>query len=355
MIPHNRPTLDNSDSAAIAMIIESGYIAQSHNVETFERKVCSFCGLRYGVALSSGTAALYVALKVAGVEQGNKVIIPTYVCSALLNAIFMVGATPVLVDVYNEDFNANWGGVISKIDSCTKAIIIPHIHGIPADIYPKQIPNNVVLIEDCATALNSFVITEGQKEHVGHKGHLSIFSFYATKYLTTGQGGMVCTNDLELYQKLLDYRNFDCCQAYYPRFNFQMTDIQAALGISQMNRINEFAQRRQTIAEALKTICRKKGIHWQAEFKHNIVANNYRFIVRLQEKDRDALAKKMEIEGVRCIVPIEKYELLHNYLKYPSSQFFEAEQIAKSTLSLPIYPLLTDKELDRIINVLIDF
>lgn len=355
MIPHNRPTLNKIDSAAVARVIESGYIAQAQNVETFEKMVGTFCGLRYGVALSSGTAALFVALKIAGVKPGLKVIIPTYVCSALLNAIYMAGGTPVLVDVYREDFNANWGEIMGKIDSNTKAIIIPHIHGVPAEMFPEQLPEWVTLIEDCATALNSFVKEGENLVHVGHKGHMAVFSFYATKYLTTGQGGMICTDDYSIYNKVLDYREFDCCEEYHPRFNLQMTDMQAALGISQMYRIDEFAARREIISNAYKDVCNRKGFAWQAKHHYRIVPNNYRFIIRLEEEKRDSLKIKMDIAGIRCIIPIETYELLHNYLKFPTYQFEEAELIAKSTLSLPIYPLLDDEELNKIVNVLENF
>lgn len=355
MIPHNRPTLNNIDSAAVAKVIDSGYIAQAQNVEAFEKMVSSFCGLHYGVALSSGTAALFVALKIAGVKSGCKVIIPTYVCSALLNAIYMAGGTPVLVDVYREDFNANWGEVISKIDSNTKAVIIPHIHGIPAEIFPKQLPEWVTLIEDCATALNSFVKEDKNRVHVGHKGRMAVFSFYATKYLTTGQGGMICTDDCDIYKKVLDYREFDCCEEYHPRFNLQMTDMQAALGISQMHRIDDFTARRKTISDAYKDVCNKKGFAWQAKYHNGITPNNYRFIIRLEEEKRDLLKMKMDAAGIRCIIPIETYELLHNYLKYPTYQFEVAEMIAKSTLSLPIYPLLDDENLNEIVNVLENF
>ncbi len=263
MIPHNRPTLSQQDSDAIASVIASGYVAQGKQVAAFERRMADYVGLKYGCALSSGTASLFVALKVAGVQTGDKVIIPTYVCSALLNAIYMAGAQPVLLDVDRENFNIIWNQVLDAIDEQTKAVIIPHIHGVPAYIDKDSLPYGVSLIEDCATAVNSYVEYHGERMHVGYIGHMAVFSFYATKYFTCGQGGMICTDNEGLYHRIVDYRDFDCCETYIPRFNLQMTDIQAAMGLSQMDRLHEFADRRNEIAAAYRDMCERKGWQYQ--------------------------------------------------------------------------------------------
>lgn len=350
MIPHNRPTLSQQDSDAMAKVIASGYVAQGKQVAAFERQMADYVGLKSGCALSSGTASLFVALKVAGVQTGDKVIIPTYVCSALLNAIYMAGAQPVLLDVDRENFNIIWNQVLDAIDEQTKAVIVPHIHGVPAYIDKDSLPDGVTLIEDCATAVNSFVEYSGERKHVGHIGSMAVFSFYATKYFTCGQGGMICTDDEEFYNRIVDYRDFDCCETYIPRFNLQMTDIQAAMGLSQMDRLHEFATRRNEIAAAYRDICDQNGWKYQGR------GNNYRFIIKLDsEAKRDELMKIMEQNDIRCIIPIERYELLHNYLHLDAKLYPNAEEIASRTLSLPIYPSLTNEELERITNILITF
>lgn len=357
MIPHNRPTLSLSDSDVIAKVIASGYIAQGQQVSSFESAMTDYVGLKYGCALSSGTASLYVALKVAGVTKGDKVIIPTYVCSALLNAIFMLGATPVLMDVDRNNYNIVWSEVIETIDERTRAIIVPHIHGVPTYIEKSLLPQSVTLIEDCATAVNSYVSYEGHRKHVGNIGDMAVFSFYATKYFTTGQGGMVCTNNEALYKRLIDYRDFDCCEQYEPRFNFQMTDMQAAMGIAQMEHFADFDKKRKQIASVYKELCACKGWRYQGcerEGKQYMpFANNYRFIIELSNKEcRELLMNQLEINGIKTIVPIERYELLHNYLHMEAIQFANAEQIVDVTLSLPIYPALSETELDKILTIL---
>lgn len=350
MIPHNRPTLSQQDSDAMTKVIASGYVAQGKQVAAFERQMADYVGLKSGCALSSGTASLFVALKVAGVQTGDKVIIPTYVCSALLNAIYMAGAQPVLLDVDRENFNIIWNQVLDAIDEQTKAVIVPHIHGVPAYIDKDSLPDGVTLIEDCATAVNSFVEYSGERKHVGHIGSMAVFSFYATKYFTCGQGGMICTDDEEFYNRIVDYRDFDCCETYIPRFNLQMTDIQAAMGLSQMDRLHEFATRRTEIAAAYRDICDQNGWKYQGR------GNNYRFIIKLDsEAKRDELMKIMEQNDIRCIIPIERYELLHNYLHLDAKLYPNAEEIASRTLSLPIYPSLTNEELERITNILRTF
>ena len=350
MIPHNRPTLSQRDSDAIASVIASGYVAQGKQVAAFERRMADYVGLKYGCALSSGTASLFVALKVAGVQTGDKVIIPTYVCSALLNSIYMMGGQPVLLDVDKDNFNIIWTQMLDAIDEHTKAVIVPHIHGLPAYIDKGSLPQGVTLIEDCATAVNSFVEYNGERMHVGHIGHMAVFSFYATKYFTCGQGGMICTDDEGLYKSIVDYRDFDCCVTYIPRFNLQMTDIQAAMGLSQMERLQEFASRRNEIAAAYRDICNQKG------WKYQGCGNNYRFIIKFDSSTkRDELMRVMEQNDIRCIIPIERYELLHNYLHLDAKHYPNAEEIASRTLSLPIYPLLTDEELERITNILRTF
>ena len=350
MIPHNRPTLSQCDSDAITKVVASGYVAQGKQVAAFERQMADYVGLKYGCALSSGTASLFVALKVAGVQTGDKVIIPTYVCSALLNAIYMAGAQPILLDVDRDNFNIKWNQVLEAIDEQTTAVIVPHIHGVPAYIEKNSLPGGVTLIEDCATAVNSYVEYNGERMHVGHIGHMAVFSFYATKYFTCGQGGMICTDDEELYNRIVDYRDFDCCETYIPRFNLQMTDIQAAMGLSQMDRLHEFASRRREIAAAYRDICDQKG------WKYQSYSSNYRFIIKFDnESKRDELMGVMERNDIRCIIPIERYELLHNYLHLDSKRYPNAEEIARRTLSLPIYPSLTNEELERITNILRTF
>jgi perosamine synthetase len=348
IIPHNRPTLTSDDEKVLVEVLQSGYIAQGEKVEQFEKEFATLVGLRYGIAVSNGTTAIFLALKQFVNDKDNKVIVPSYVCTALLNAVYMTGSKPRIVDVDTIDFNIAQNQINEAIDDSVKAIIVPHIHGIPAIIDRKQWRKDIGVIEDCATALGSQLYNKP----VGQLGDVSIFSFYATKFITTGQGGMILTNNENIAKKIRDYREFDNPTKFYPRFNFQMTDIQAGLGLSQIARLEQFLDRRKKIAKEYENICTKKGWEWHHSQNSNLKSNHYRFIIRLKDSEVNPLKQYLLNHGIKTIIPIESRELLHNYLSLNKNLYKESEIISKTTLSLPIYPSLSNEELSRIIFTL---
>ena len=350
-IAHNKPTIQSFDEESVISTLRSGYVAQGTAVEMFEKLISAHTGLQHSTVISNGTTGLFLSLWALGVGKGDEVILPTYVCSALLNAINMTGAKPVLVDVNLTDFNLEWSLVCRYVNDNTKAIIVPHIHGMPT-VIPSEYIGQISIIEDCCTAFNSYI----KGKHVGNQADCAVFSFYATKYFTSGgAGGCVSTSNYELSQKVLDYREFDCRETYYPRFNFQVTDVQASMGVSQIQRVNGFTERRNEIAGAYRSFFDSIGVDYQKPLSDDITFNNYRFVVKLPQERRDLLMDYLHSKGVGCICPIEKGELLHNYLLIDEHKFSNAELIAATTLSLPIYPLLSDNELDYIINSLNTF
>ncbi len=347
------PTFDKAEAAAIEEVVKGGWVTQGEKVKEFENRLCRTIGLpgSCGVALSSGTASLYLALKVLNVRPFDEVIAPTYVCSAVLNAIYMLEAKPILTDVDKADFNISCQHIVGKITKKTKAIIVPHIFGVPVEVTRIK-KYGIPVIEDCATALGS----RAGNKHVGLRGQVAIFSFYASKVITTGQGGMLVSKNPAIIQKARDYRDYDCRKIYYPRFNFQMTDIQAAMGLEQLDKLNMFLNKRAQIAGNYRSICTKKGWDFQRSRNNHCFQNWYRFVLKVEHKIAARLKNHLEKHGIETIVPIEKWELLHNYLKRDKKPFENAEEIAQSTLSLPIYPGLTDnKRLDRILRSLKEF
>jgi perosamine synthetase len=351
MIQHNRPTIEPDDIEEVSKILNSGWIVQGEKVENLEKALCNYLGIDgQGVAVSSGTAALYLALFSLGVGKGDEVILPTYVCSAVLNAIFFTGATPVLVDVNLDDFNISFEKTKKKAGKRTKAIIVPHIYGVPVDI-GRFLELGIPIIEDCAQSIGAKI--NGQT--VGTFGDISIFSFYATKMLTTGQGGMAVSHKPELVEKMRDFREYDCRKEYKPRFNFQMTDIQAALGISQLKKIPSFIKRRREIAkryvEALEKDNRNLIFQEVGKGKERVY---YRFVIRLKNGVKK-IQKLFEENDVQTIIPIETYELLHRYLKLNVNTFKNSGELAKTTLSIPIYPSLKEEEVLRIAQVMKKF
>lgn len=342
IIPHNKPTLGKEEISAIEEVMKNGWIAEGKKVAEFEEEFCKYIGLPpfHAVALSNGTSALYLALKVFGVKIGDEVIVPTYVCSAVLNAIYMVGAKPILTDVEKRDFNISYQDIIRKISNKTKSIIVPHTFGVPADItLIKKI--GIPIIEDCAVALGSKI----GKKRVGVFGDIAIFSFYASKVITTGYGGMLVSKNQEYVEKARDYREFDCRKKYKPRFNFQMSDFQAAIGKVQLKKLPLFLEKRKRIANEYYKILPKDKV-WPPYDIENKEPNFYRFLIR-SNKPR-IIKDSLEKEGIKTIIPIETYELLHRYLNENPAYFPVSENISKTTLSLPIYPSLNSSNIARI-------
>lgn len=344
-IRHNAPFLGDDEAALVTDVIKSGLIAQGSTVEEFERAFCRYMGTAgSSCAVSSGTSALFLALYALGVGRGDEVIMPTYVCSALLNAVYMLRATPVPVDVDGADFNISPKEARKAVSKRTKTIIVPHIYGVPADMAGLK-KLGVPIIEDCAQAMGS----ECAGKKAGTIGDVSVFSFFATKLMTTGHGGMVFSKNKGLIEKVRDYRQFDCRKRYYPRFNFQMTDMQAALGIRQLEKLSSFLKRREAIALKYIKALKGKDIGFQ-EARPGDRRVYYRFVL---VRDRVGMIRKaMDRVHVRTIVPVEGWELLHRYLKMDLRRFPVAEMIAASTVSIPVYPALKDGEVDDIVGVL---
>jgi len=204
----------------------------------------------------------------------------------------------------------------------------------------------VPIIEDCAQAIGA----EYKTKKVGTIGDIAIFSFYATKLLTTGHGGMIYSGNKSYIDRVRDYINFDYRRNYYPRFNFQLSDIQAALGLSQLDKLDYFLKRREIIAKQYMSAFKDSNL----QFQQMCVAGKrvyYRFVIRVNKPYK--LINFLGKSGIQVIVPIESWELLHRYLKLPRKNFIIAEKIARSTISLPLYPALKDKEVKYIIKTVI--
>ena len=348
VIPHNRPLITAEDRAAVDAVLSSGWVAQGPQVAAMEAGFVHRYGAGAACAVSSGTAALFLALKALGIEAGAKVAVPTYACSALLNAIYMAGAKPSIVDVLPDSFCLN-PAALARQAADAACVIAVHTYGSPADIEALQQPGRK-LIEDCCQSLGG----EGEQGQLGAAGDAAVFSFYATKIVTGGQGGLVWSKNAAVEEAVRDYRQFDCREGYVPRFNMQMTDVQAALINSQMTRLDAIRARRLAIAQTYLDAL-PVGLSVQSGLA-NTRRMAYRFVVLTPDlATREALFQRMQQAGVGCAVPIERYELLHRYLKLDPADFPVAERLADTTLSLPIHPGLTDAQLAQVATVLAGF
>jgi perosamine synthetase len=345
MIPHNKPTIEQDDLDIVADTLKSKWIGSGgKNVSAFEREISTYLnGNGKSVATESGTAALHLALLSLNIKKGDEVILPSYVCSAVLNSINYIGAKPVLADINSSDFNISYESARKKITSKTKAIIVPHIYGIPADI-EDFLGLDIPIIEDCAQSIGA----QFRKTKVGNFGEISIFSFYASKLLTTAKGGAVYSKNNELTDYIHDLVDFDCRPSYKIRYNYRLSDFQAALGISQLRKLDGFIARRKTIAEQYTEIIGQKKrssvVRVTGDEKENVW---YRYVI-ISDKKPETIREEFLKEGITVINPLEPWELLHNYLNLNKGNFPNAEKMVKLTISIPIFPSLTDDDIEKI-------
>lgn len=333
MIPHNRPTLGIEEEAAALRVLRRGWLAQGEEVEKFENEFCDFIGLPHGhaVALSSGTSSLYLALHILNAEN-KKILFPSYVCSALRHAVSMSKGNEQLVDISSNSPNISMNEIQKNPHDIS---IIPHMYGLPINFENTK---NLV-IEDCCQALGAKV----NDEMVGLKGDIGIFSFYVTKLMTSGgQGGMLISKNKETADQARDYREFDLRNDSKKRFNFQMTDLQAAIGREQLKKLPSFLKKRNEIFNIYKNA----GLELIDNSDINTQPIRYRAIIKTSNPKE--IINSLDSAGVKAIVPTEDWELLG-----PSSLFPNGLKLSRETVSIPLYPSLTNFEIDSILSVLV--
>jgi perosamine synthetase len=344
MIPHSRPSIEADEIRAAVEVLRSRQLAQGGMVEQFERGVAAYFGLSGGVAVTSGTAALEVALRTLGTGPGDEVILPSYVCAAPLLAIQRVGAMPRLVDIDLASFNIDPSAACEAITSRTKALIVPHLFGLPADLTAVE-RLGVPIIEDCAQTIGA---TE-QGRPVGSVGLLTVCSFYATKLLCTGEGGMLLSRDESLLERARRLREYDETPSLYPgATNLKMTDLQAAIGLIQLSRLGSFLERRAALAEEYRTALSGAG-PIQPIVPPGRTHAYYRFVLRLPDltDQADGLSEvitRFEARGIQCRKPV--FRSLHRYLDQDG--FPCADEAERTALSIPLFPSLTDEEVAQI-------
>lgn len=332
MIPHNKPSLGLAEQAAAARVLGTGWVAQGAEVEAYEQELCKFFGLPKGhaVVVSSGSSALYLALWALD-GHGARVGMPVYSCTALRNATSLVGGQ-------NVYFDCAKGGPNLDLDQVSRSnidiLIAPSMYGIPLNLSQTR---NYQVVEDLAQSMGASV---GDKR-IGLRGDLGVCSFYATKMITSGgQGGAVIGRDKLLIDKIRDFREFDCRDDAKSRFNFQMTDLQAAVGRVQLNRLPDFIEAR----ERWFALYRQAGLELIDDDAPCVRPVRYRIVMRCDQPNRVITA--LEAQGIRAIVPIEEFELLDTPSDYPN-----ARTLTHSTVSLPAYPVLHETDVMRIAQI----
>jgi dTDP-4-amino-4,6-dideoxygalactose transaminase len=311
-------------------VLRSGHLAQGPEVAAFEDECAALVGRRFGVAVSSGTAALHLTLDALGVPTGHDVAIPAYACASLMTATALHGATACVCDVA-DDFNLDRRVVPRAVHFA----IVPHLFGKPA-----RLPRQPVVIEDIAQSLGG---------PTGRMGIAAVASFYATKLITTGEGGMVLTDDEGLADTLRDRRDYDNRDDFVPRFAYKMTELQAALGRVQLERLPEFLARRRDIAGRYYAAFRDLPLGLPDPDGHLF----FRFVVTTDEQPM--FLARLNEEGIEAKRPVYRpahqyvYEGVARELAWCAGPCLEADRIHETAVSLPIHPAMTEKEVESVI------
>jgi dTDP-4-amino-4,6-dideoxygalactose transaminase len=355
-IPIARPQFGPREEAAVLEVMRSGSFAQGERVRAFEEAVAALSGARFAVATANGSAALFLALKASGIGPGDEVITSPLTFIATANAIVHAGARPVFSDV-DSSLNLDPELAERAITSRTRAILPVHLHGNPADMPAfEEIAkrHGLTLIQDACQAIGA---TIGERP-LGSFG-TAVYSFYATKNLTTGEGGMVITNDPEVARGCASLRH----QAYATQpylhdrvaFNLRMTEIQAAIGAVQVERLAELTLRRRETASLYDETVAVNGFTRPAVRRDAVhVYHQYTLRVRPGTRhSRDEVRERLRSDGVATgvyyPVPVHRQPA---YRDFAGVQCPEAERAASDMFSIPVHPALADAERERVIEAL---
>jgi dTDP-4-amino-4,6-dideoxygalactose transaminase len=337
IIPHSRPSIDQSDIDAVSEVLSSGRIAQGEKVQEFENAVARYVGKKYGVAVSSGTSALHLALLSLGVGPSDEVIMPSYVCSSPYFATLHAGAVPKIVDIDPSNFNICPSAVAGQISPRTKAIIVPHMFGNPAEL-DAILELGVPVVEDCAQSLGA----EYKVHQVGSLGEMSVFSFYATKMITTGEGGMILTDDEESHARLDELRDYDKKTLSPTKYNYKMTDLQASLGLSQLSKLPKFIEQRRRIASIYDAALSEHKIELPRATPESRCVF-YRYVVMLEKATQ--VRESIHKDNVICERPVSKP--LHRELA--TVECPNSDKAHDHALSIPLYPSLSQEEIHYVV------
>lgn len=366
MIPYGRQIIEEDDIQAVVEVLRSDYLTTGPKIAEFEKSVADYVGVKYAVAVSNGTAALHAACFATGIKEGDEVITTPLTFAASANCVLYCGGKPVFADVDSRTYNIDAEDIKRKITDRTRAIIPVHLAGQPCDmdaIHKIAEEYGLTVIEDGAHALGS----EYKGRRIGALSDMTTFSFHPVKPVTTGEGGMVVTNQEELYKKLILFRSHGITRDenlltenqgawFYQQlelgYNYRMTDIQCALGCSQMKKLERFLRRRRELARRYDKAFREvPGLVIPYQLP-DTVSGWHLYIIQVLNCDRRQVFEDLRAKGIGVnvhYIPVysHPYYRMHGYQDVCCPH---AEQIYEHMISIPLHSGMTDAQQDYIIH-----
>ena len=370
ILPYGRQSIDEDDIAAVVEVLRSDWLTTGPKVDEFEHAIGDFTGAQYAVAVSSGTAALHAAMYAIGIGPGDEVILPPMTFAATANAVIYQGGTPVFVDVQPETLLIDPELIAAKITSRTKAIIAVDYAGQPCDYDELRAiadKHNLILVADACHSLGATY--KGRK--VGMLADLSCFSFHPVKPITTAEGGMIVTDNEEFARRMRIFRNHGITSDHRQRaergswfyemvdlgYNYRLSDVHSALGISQLRKLPKWLARRQEIAqqydEAFETLAPIRPLVRRDDRTHAY----HLYVVALDQKEtasnRQSVFSALREQGIGVnvhYIPVIMHPYYRTHNNTVNGGFTITEVSYGSIVSLPIYPSLTDNEVQNIVH-----
>jgi perosamine synthetase len=351
MIPISKPYIGEAEKAAVLEVLDSGMLAQGPRTAKFEERFAQVCGVKHAIATANGTSALHLALLANEIGPGDEVITTPFTFIASANSILFTGAKPVFVDVDAETFNINPALIEQAITPRTKAILPVHLYGYVCDMDALQAiadKHGLKIVEDACQAVGATY-----KGRVAGSFGTGAFSLYATKNVMSGEGGMITTNDDAVAEQCRMIRNHGMKRRYYHDmlgYNFRMTDLHAAIGLAQMDRLAGFTEKRRANAAYLNAHV-ESVITPKVKDGYSHVWHQY--TVRVDGgRDRDAAAKQLNDAGIGTGIfyPVPAHQQGYMHEIVGDVRLPVAEQLAQEVMSLPVHPQLTSEDLYIIVT-----
>jgi UDP-4-amino-4,6-dideoxy-N-acetyl-beta-L-altrosamine transaminase len=367
-IPYGKQWIDDDDINEVISVLKSDWITTGPKIREFEDALCTYIGCGYCVAVNNGTSALDIAVQSLDLPKGSEIITTPFTFIATSNAIIYNSLKPVFADICNDTFNIDPEEIRSKITKDTKAIIYVDYAGHPCDIKAiKEIADefDLYMIEDACHAIGA----EYENKKVGNFADLTIFSFHPVKHITTGEGGAVVTNNSSYYEKLQLLRNHgidkDAQDRYGPNSswaydmkylgrNYRMTDFQAALGISQLKKLDEFIEKRSRLVSKYGTLLDDVDLIQLPVVKNNIKPAWHLYTILLDGTiDRDEFFKYMRSANIGVnlhYIPVYRHSYYVNNFSFNSNDFPVTEDVFNRIITLPLFPGMTARETEYVVD-----
>lgn len=360
-IPIMQPSLSGNELNYVTECVRTGWISsQGSFVKKFEEMFANYCNVPYALAVSNGTTALHLALASLKIGPGDEIIVPDFTFAASINAVLYTGATPVIVDIDRQSWTIDINSIKNAITERTKAIMPVHIYGQPCEmdaIMKIAKDNNIFVVEDCAEALGSYY----KNKHVGSFGEVGTFSFFGNKTITTGEGGMLIFKDKEKYELALVMRDHGMSKKlrYWHDmigYNYRMTNLQAAIGVAQMERIDNIILKKRKVADNYNQDL-KKCIGLKPQGEQTDTINSFWLYTILVDAQlgitRDELADRLKKNGVETRPAFFTLHEMPIYSEYKGNRSFENSlYVSRHGLSLPSFADISKQEQEAVIETI---